>query len=316
MASNTPDVLVVGAGPAGTSAALWSRSLGLSVRLIEAGSQSGGQLQQVHFEPTNFPGSIPGDGGALAERMVRQLAAAGIDRLEGVRAVSLDAAAPAVRDEAGRLHRGTAILIATGVRRRTLEIPGERQLEGRGVSYSATLDRPRFADQEMLVVGGGDAAYENALLLSEVGCTVTVVVRNRPRARREFRERLAADPNIEVLEDTRVAEVLGDSQVRAVRLENERGAFELPVAGLVIKIGVTPNSEWCAGALERDAEGFILVDERLGTSQARVWAAGDVTRPLVFGVAVALGHGALAAAAIRDAFREPDGPTPGAAHSG
>lgn len=299
----TPDLLIVGAGPAGVSAALWAQSFGLSTLLLEAGSEPGGQLHHVHFRPENLPGAVAGHGAAIAAAFAADLSTYGVKVRYGAAGESLEAGAPAVLTAGGERFAAGAVLIATGVRRRRLEVAGERELEGRGVSFSANRDRAGFAGQEMVVVGGGDSAFENALLLTAVGCAVTIVARGTPRARAEYRRRVAVDPRIEVLEGTRVTAVLGEERVRAVRLAGPRGAFELPVAGVVVKVGVIPNTEWCAGALELDPDGYLPVDEQFGTSQPRVWAAGDVTRPPLAAIAVALGQGALAVAAIRTALR-------------
>lgn len=296
------DLLIVGAGPAGVSAALWAKSLGLSTLVIESGPGPGGQLHHVYFHPENLPGVVPGQGAAIIAAFTADLHKYEIDVRYGVAAQAL-AGSPEIRTAEGERIAAGAVLIATGVRRRHLGVDGETELEGRGVSYSANRDRAGFAGQEMVVVGGGDSAYENALLLTAVGCSVTIVARGKPRARAEYRERVAADKHIEVLEKTRVTAILGKDRVSAVRLEGPRGGFELPGAGVVIKVGVVPNTEWCAEALDLDADGYIEIDDQLLTSQQRVWAAGDVTRPAVLGIAVAMGQGALAAAAIRAALR-------------
>ena len=300
------DVLIVGAGPAGVSAALWARSLGLEPRVLESAPEAGGQLLHVHFHPGDLAGVSAGDGPTIAAAMARQLAEARIEARFGAAATALatghDGSRPAVIAEAGERIEADAVLIATGVRRRRLEVPGERELEGRGVSYSATLDRVRFAGKHVVVAGGGDAAYENALLLTAVGCTVTLVVRGAPRARAEFRARVAADPRIEVRERTRVTAVIGSDQVRAVRVAGPAGEEEVAAAGIVIKAGVIPNTEWCRAALAHDRAGFLAVDASLAASRPRVWAAGDVTRPAPLAIAVAIGQGALAAAAIRNAL--------------
>jgi thioredoxin reductase (NADPH) len=297
------ELVIVGAGPAGVSAALWARSFGLATCVIEAERTAGGQLHHVHQRLANLPGAGGADGPGLARSLAGELAAAGVDVRYGSAAVTLEPEAPAVHTADRERHAARAVLIATGVRRRRLEVPGERDLEGRGVSWSATQDRARFAGEEVVVAGGGDAAYENAWLLSEVGCHVTLAVRGSPSARQEFRERVASSPRIEVMTATRVTGVVGEDRVRAVRLEGPRGTFELPAAGLVVKVGVIPNTEWCAASLERDADGYLPVDEHFGTMQPRVWAAGDVAHPPLSGIAVAMGQGALAVHTIRTVLR-------------
>ena len=304
----TPELLVVGAGPAGVSAALWARALNLTAAQIEGGSRPGGQLHHVHFHPRELAGLDAGDGPALAAVYERQLAAAGHAVRYDAVAIALEPprdghTLPGVTLSTGERLTAAAVLIATGARRRHLGVPGERELEGRGVSYSATLDRDRFAGGRVLVVGGGDGAFENALLLAEVGCEVTVAVRGTARARPEFRQRLAAEPHAAVLEHARVGAILGEAGVRAVRLDVAGRGRELEVEGVVVKIGGLPNSEWCRPALAHDDEGFLRVDDRLATSAPRVWAAGDVTRPLLPSVPVAMGQGAHAVAAIRAALR-------------
>jgi thioredoxin reductase (NADPH) len=218
--------------------------------------------------------------------------------------VALEPGAPAVRVAGGDRIAAGAVLIATGLRRRRLEVPGERELEGHGVGWSATQERTGLAGEDVVVAGGGDGAFESALLLAEVGCRVTLAVRGAPRARREFRARVVAEPRIELLTGTRVIRVAGSGRVQAVRLAGPRGEFDVAAAGLIVKAGVIPNTEWCAGAVELDAEGYLPVDERFGTSRPRVWGAGDVTRPALAGIAVAIGQGALAAAAVRAVLRE------------
>ncbi|HKQ57453.1 MAG TPA: NAD(P)/FAD-dependent oxidoreductase, partial [Candidatus Eisenbacteria bacterium] len=261
------ELVIVGAGPAGVSTALWARSFGIATQVLEAGSTAGGQLHHIHHPLLNLAGAADGDAATIARAFKDQLEASGAEVRYGAAATALDAARPAVLDASGAWNAGQAVLIATGVRRRRLEVPGERELEGRGVSWSATHDRARFAGEEVVVAGGGDGAYENALLLAEVGCPVTLVVRGAPRARAEFRERVAATLRIDVQEHTRVSAVLGEDRVSAVRLAGPRGEFEVPAAGLVVKAGVIPNTEWCASQVERDAEGYLPVDEQCGTSQ-------------------------------------------------
>lgn len=301
----SPELVVVGAGPAGASAALWAKSADLDLIVLEGGREPGGQLHLIHFHPAMLAGIPAGDGPALAAVFARQLAEAAIDVRYDAAAESLEFAGerPAVRTAAGERFEGAALLVATGARRRRLDVPGERELEGHGVSFSARRERERLAGRRVVVAGGGDAAFESALLLAEVGCRVTVAARGVPRARREFRERAAAEPQIEVRQGVRVTAALGGAELRAVRLESARGVEEHEAAGLVIKVGFIPNTEWCRSALALDPEGFVRVDAGLATSRSRVWAAGDVTRPALPSIPVALGQGALAVAAIRALLR-------------
>ncbi|HEY6193997.1 MAG TPA: NAD(P)/FAD-dependent oxidoreductase [Candidatus Eisenbacteria bacterium] len=300
----TRELVIVGAGPAGVSAALWARSLHLDVELLEAGPEPGGQLLWVHFHPREIPGLLEGDGRAIAAAYARQLAESGLPVRYGVRADALEPG-----EEPGLLLSdrsriaARALLIASGARRRRLGVPGERELEGRGVSTSATRDRAALAGRAIVVVGGGDAAFENALLLVTAGSDVTLVARGTVRARPEFREALARERRARVLEHAQVVAVLGDARVRAVRLRDAAGERELACEGVVVKVGVEPNTEWCRDRLAHDAQGYLRVDERFATSAPGVWAAGDVVHPMLAGVPVAAGHGALAAAAIRAALR-------------
>ena len=298
------ELVIVGAGPAGVSAALWARSLHLDVEVLEADVEPGGQLHHIHFHPRELPGFAEGDGESLARVYARQLAGGEIPVRYGARAEALVLAGGlGVAVAGGERVAARAVLVASGARRRRLGVPGERELEGRGVTTSATRDRDSLAGLDVVVVGGGDGAFENALLLTAAGCRVTLLVRETPRARSEFRERVARDARAQVLERTRVVAVLGDERVRAVRVEDPAGVRELACAGVVVKLGVAPNSEWCRDVLAHDAHGYLRVDERFATSTPGVWAAGDIVGPLRASVPAAAGHGALAAAALRAALR-------------
>jgi len=305
----SPELVIIGAGPAGVSAALWARSWDLDALVLDEAQEPGGQLHRVHFEPRDLPGARGAHGPALAAAYAAQLGEAAIAVRYGVTVTSLAGGADGSKRLSvviadGERIEADAALIVTGARRRRLEVPGERELEERGVSYSATRDRERLRGRPVTVVGGGDAAYENALILAAAGCAVTLIVRGAPRARREFRERVAAEPSIRVLEGTRVLAILGGMNVEALALLGPAGETRLEVEGVVIKVGEVPNTEWCRGGVDLDREGFVVVDGRYRTSRPRTWAAGDVVHPLVPSIAVAIGTAALAVADVRAELRE------------
>jgi thioredoxin reductase len=299
----TPDLVIVGAGPAGATAALVARSQALSVVLLESADQPGGQLHRVFGALTGVPGAS-GAGATLAASLARQLAEAGQEVRRGSEAVALAAGEDGSRVTlaGGASVSARAVLIATGLRNRILGVPGEREMAGKGVSWSGTRDRDRYAGQPVAIVGGGDAAFENALMLAAAGCPVTLVVRGEPRARPQFRDRVTADPNITVLTGARPVEIVGQEEVTGLRLATPRGETTLPVAAVFVKIGQQPNTEWC-GSLDRDPEGFLRVDANGATSARGVWAAGDVTRPSVLTVAAAAAGAASAVNAIRKLLR-------------
>ena len=301
------DLLIVGAGPAGVSAGLWARELGLTATVVESASMPGGQLQHVHFSPRDVAGVRAVDGAAIASLYALQLADAGVPLIGDRMAASLelrgaDGEQPGVLFTSGERLSARAVLVATGARRRRLDVPGERELEGRGVSYSATRDRLQFAGRPVVVVGGGDAAYENALILADAGCDVTLLVRRVARARPQFLARVAASPRILVRTGVTLLEVLGEGQVRGLKIADSAGERGLACTGVVIKAGVIPNSEWCRTMLAHDDAGYLKVDARHATSAPHVWAAGDVTRPMLPSIPVALSHGAETVASIREAL--------------
>ena len=201
----------------------------------------------------------------------------------------------------GESLQSIAIVIATGVRPRELGVPGEKEFVGKGIIESGARDRELFAGKDVCIVGGGDAAVENALLLAEVCPTVTLVHRGKKlRARREFTERLQSIHCITVFTESVLTRIIGNEDVEAVEIQRKQGLkpFQLAVRGVLIRIGVEPNTELFREQLETDEKGFIKVSGQQETSVPMVFAIGDVSNPLAPTISSATGAGATAAKVI------------------
>ncbi len=295
------DVLIIGAGPAGLSAARWCDELGLDTLILERSEEVGGQLLSVHNPIENYLGVRAENGLALRDLFVEQTKDCEFDLWTNVGISSVDLKAKRVALKSGEELQAIAIIIATGLRRRTLGIPGETEFAGRGIIETGARDRDQLAGKDVCVIGGGDAAAENALLLAEVCPTVTLVNRSRKlRARREFAEQLHTHHCITVFPESRVRRIIGNERVEAVEIE--RGGaikpFQMAVQGVLIRIGWEPNTDFVRGQLELDQSGYVIVSSQQETSVANVFAIGDVANPLAPTTAGAVGAGATAAKVI------------------
>ena len=296
----THDLVILGSGPAGCTAALYAARAGLRPLVLE-GAQPGGQLTQT-TEIENFPGLAgPTNGYDLVVTMRRQAERFGAV-FEMDEAVGADFSGPVKRLEtlvAGTLE-ARAVILATGASARWLGVPGERALIGRGVSGCATCDGAFFRGKAVAVVGGGDVACEDALFLARLCAKVWLIHRRDAlRASKVMADRVLASPAIEPIWDTVVEEVLDPAAgaVTALRLRGVKdgAAQELPVDGLFVAIGHTPNTAFLKGALELDAQGYVAVRGGVLTSAPGVFAAGDVMDPAYKQAVVAAGAGAKAA---------------------
>ena len=295
------DVIIIGAGPAGLSAAFWCDELGLDTLVLEQAAEIGGQLHRVYNPVNNYLGLKARNGRELLERFSAGVDEAGFDLWTGAEIESINLRAKRISLRSGEQLQSIAIIITTGVRPRTLNIPGEREFAGKGMIESATRDRDLFAGEDVCVVGGGDAAVENALLLAEVCPTVTVVHRGKKlRARREFVERLQPNHAVTVFTESVLTRIIGENRVEAVEIMRKDGLkpFQLAVRGVLIRIGVEPNSELFRDQLEQDEKGYITVGGEQETSVPMVFAAGDVSNPTAPTISGATGAGATAVKVI------------------
>lgn len=295
------DVIIIGAGPAGLSTAFWCDELGLDTLVLEEAEQIGGQLHRVYNPIGNYLGVKARNGEELLELFSQDVDDAEFDLWTQVSIASVDLKAKRVSLASGESLQSIAIVIATGVRPRELGVPGEKEFAGKGIIESGARDRELFAGKDVCIVGGGDAAVENALLLAEICPTVTLVHRGKKlRARREFTERLQSNHCITVFTESVLTRIMGNEDVEAVEIQRKQGLkpFQLAVRGVLIRIGVEPNTDLFREQLETDEKGFIKVSSQQETSVPMVFAAGDVANPLAPTISSATGAGATAAKVI------------------
>jgi len=302
MMSNIYDVIIIGAGPAGLSAALYAGRSRLRTLLIEK-EMDGGQIVITH-EIDNYPGSIDGESGqSLIERMTKQVEKFGAERAsDTITEVFLDGEIKIAKGLKGE-YQARTIIVATGAKPRPIGCPGEKDFIGKGVSYCATCDANFFEDFEVYVVGGGDAAVEEAMYLSEFARKVIVIHRrDELRAAKSIQEKAFANPKIEFMWNSTVEELRGDGllssmlikdtktgETRVVEADEEDGMF-----GCFVFIGFDPHSELFVGKLQMDGP-YLVGDENMNTNVPGVFVAGDVRVKSLRQVVTAAADGAIAA---------------------
>lgn len=295
------DVIIMGAGPAGLTAGLWCDQLGLDTLILEQSETVGGQLHSIYGAIENYPGVRAPNGAELLARFGYQLDNAGFDLWTNVEIASADLAAKRVSLSSGEHLQSISIIIATGVRRRQLGIPGENEFVGKGIIESATRDRNLLAGKDVCVIGGGDAAVENALLLADVCPTVTLVHRGKKlAARREFVEQLLTNHCVTVFTESVVSRIIGNEEVEAVEIRRKEAIkpFQMAVRGVLIRIGVEPDTDLFRDQLQLDEKGYIVVTSQQETTLTNVFAIGDVSNPIAPTISGATGAGATAAKVI------------------
>jgi len=297
------DVLIIGGGPAGMSAAVWCSDLGLSSVLIDRNAAYGGQLSSIHNPIENYIGRIVQNGSAMLEHFTANLERANLEGRTGTPVTLVDVDGRAVGLEDGTRLSADAIIVATGVRRRELGVPGERTFIGKGILVSGAKESRSVRGSRVVIVGGGDAALENALILSKFAAKVYLVHRRSEfTARREFVDEARRDRRIDFFLETKVAEIRGDSAIRNVVLRkvNSDQKDELSVDNVLIRIGVQPNTDLICDQLDLDRRGYIIVNSRCETSKQGIYACGDVANPISPTISTAAGTGSTAAKSIAE----------------
>jgi len=296
--SESWDIIIIGGGPAGLTAGLYSGRARRRTLMLEKAAVGGQAATTDHIE--NYPGFPDGVGGFELTQQMRSQAErfdVEIREITAVDSIEADGDDRLVVTES-ETFRSRAVIIASGAEPSTLGIPGEAELRGRGVSYCATCDGAFYRDLEVAVVGGGDSAIEEAVFLTKFASKVYVIHRrDELRAARILQERAFENPKIEIVWDSHLKKILGEGKVEEIVIENknthERKSIML--AGVFIYIGTVPNTTFCAGSISLDDRDYLVTDEKLETSMPGVFAAGDCRANLLKQVAVAVGEGALAA---------------------
>ena len=288
------DIIIIGSGPAGLSAAIYAQRACLDTIVIEKNGISGGPVLNT-WEVDNYPG-FPGVTGFELSRQFREHAnklGARVVQDEVVQVELSGNVKKVVCEE--ETYEARCVILASGAHHRTLEVPGEEELRGAGVSYCATCDGAFFRGRTVAVVGGGDAALEDAIFLARM-CEKVYIVHRRDKLRgaKRLQERLQALENIEFVWNSETVAIEGNAQVEALRLRQTQTGEEkrLDVDGVFIAVGIAPESELYAGQLELDEQGYIRADESGQTSVPGVFAAGDVRTKALRQILTAASDGA------------------------
>ena len=289
------DTIIIGAGPAGMTAALYAARSNLKVALIEGGLP-GGQMNNTS-DIENYPGYANISGPELSEKMFEPLENLGVEHLYGfVENIENHGDVKKVITDNEEFETRT-VIVATGSKHRLLGVPGEEELNSRGVSYCAVCDGAFFRDQDLLVVGGGDSAVEEAIFLTQFAKSVTIVHRrDELRAQKVLQDRAFANDKINFIWDSVVREIKGENRVESVVIENVKSGqvTEQAFGGVFIYVGLDPVSDFVQELHIQDHAGWIVTDDHMKTSVAGVFAVGDVRQKDLRQVTTAVGDGAIA----------------------
>jgi len=300
------DVIIAGGGAAGISAALWCDELGLDALLLESRPELGGQLLSTYNPIENYLGFEARNGRELRDVFIGQMDKRNFICRFNSKIVEADPEAKKIVLSGGDTFSSRALIIATGVRRKKLQVKGEEEFRGKGILVSGKLDKGLANDKTVLIVGGGDAAFENTEILSETSSKIILVHRREEfSARKEFVGKAYMNPKVEVMTNTIVKKITGDQRVRQVWIEGRDGeTTSLDVDLVLVRICVEPNSEFLKNRLILDNKGYVKIDQNCETSAAKVFAVGDVANPFSPTVNTAVGTAATAVKSLFFQFKK------------
>ncbi|MFA6383755.1 MAG: thioredoxin-disulfide reductase [Candidatus Omnitrophota bacterium] len=296
------DLIIIGAGPAGLTAGLYAGRYRMSAVILEKLSP-GGQIMlspDIHNFP-GFPGGVTTT--ELIDRMKKQVDDVGV-KIEDSQVTGIESVVEEgrngfiVRGADNKVMAAKTVIIATGATWKHLGVPGEEKMIGRGVSYCGTCDGPLFRNKDIIVVGGGDRALEDALYLTAYASSIRLVHRRQGfRAAKILEEKVRSDPKITLVLDSVVEEINGTAKVESVRIKNVKTGADTtqPCQGVFIFVGIAPSAVFARDMVKTDETGFIVTDEAMQTTVPGIFAAGDCRRKSLYQVINGCGDGAVAA---------------------
>jgi len=295
------DVLIIGGGPAGISAAIWCKRLGIDCLLLEEQSQLGGQLFNIFNEIIDYPGMRTKNGIEMQREMVKHFVEMDCLYEVNTKVLFIDERSKTVKVKKQAKEQEicyTYLILATGSSQRKLGVPGEQQMIDRGEVYSASADGERLKGKTVAIIGGGDRAFEGAHLLSSKAREVYLIHRStRFKAREQYVERVISNPCIKVMTDTEVTAIHGDRHVTSIDLESKNKEYKnLLVDAVLIRLGVAPNVDLIKGKVATAQNGLIVTDDVHQSSNPFIYAIGDsCTTPLFSSISSSAGQGAIVA---------------------
>ncbi|PFP16943.1 thioredoxin reductase [Priestia megaterium] len=295
------DVLIIGGGPAGISAAVWCKRLGVDCLLLEEQAQLGGQLFTIYNEIIDYPGIQAENGIEMQRKMVQHFIDMGCLYEVNTKVISIDERSKTVKvkqQETEKEISYTYLILATGSSQRKLGVPGEQQMIDRGEVYSASADGERLKGKRVALIGGGDRAFEGAHLLASQAKQVYLIHRSTHfKAREQYVEKVLSDPGVKVMTDTEVTAIHGKHHVTSIDLKSKNSECKnLSIDAVLIRLGIAPNVELIKEKVTTTQSGLIVINEVHQSSDPSIYAIGDAcTTPLFSSISSSAGQGAIVA---------------------